>query len=89
MRVEDIDLLLGLDDSGYSAAALGVAPLERAPQLALNSAGVLGGVGFPLDGPVTAGGITWTQEDGQPFASPIGAALAWETTRHAEGPDRG
>lgn len=47
-------------------------------QLARNSAGIPGGLGFELPEPVTVLGMTWTPADGDAWASPIGTALAAE-----------
>lgn len=47
-------------------------------QLGKNRADVPGGLGFELAAPVVVAGIEWTPDDGGPFASPIGAALAAE-----------
>lgn len=48
------------------------------PSLALNSAGIAGGLGFELPTPVVVAGIEWSPDDGGAFASPIGVALAAE-----------
>lgn len=54
-------------------------PGHSAPQLGLNSAGVIGGTGAtPLSEPFHLYGVTWEPIDAGPWASPIGYSLAAE-----------
>ena len=57
----------------------------KLPSIALNSAGVPGGLGFELAEPLNIAGTVWVPADGEPSACPIGAALAAELAAERAG----